>query len=101
MLCAIFLSKITILVWFNLLVDILINSFWYQGCYTKCCDEYCKIFDKNSKNRNDSGDSNPEGERKKITNGSSASSTGNCKGFKKVLESPEFKNIFFNLFKYL
>ena len=55
-----------------------------------------KYFDKNSKKRNLSGDSNLEEERKKIRDGSSASTTDNCGVFEEGLESPECKEIVFN-----
>ena len=55
-----------------------------------------KYFDKNSKKRDLSGDSNPEEERKKIRDSSSASTTDNCHIFKEGLESPECKEILFN-----
>ena len=46
-----------------------------------------KYFHKNSKMRDLSGDSNPEEERKKIRDGSSASTTDNCDVFEEGLES--------------
>ena len=60
-----------------------------------------KYFDKNSKNRDLSGNSNPEEERKKIRDGSSASTTDNCDVFKEGLESPECKEILFNCLRNL
>lgn len=47
-----------------------------------------EYFDKSSKIRDLSGDLNPEGERKKIRDGSSASGTDNCDVFEEVLEPP-------------
>ena len=55
-----------------------------------------KYFDKNSKKRDLSGDSNPEEERKKINDGSSARTIDNCDVFEEGLESPECKEILFN-----
>ena len=89
------------LVWFNILVVILTNSFWYQSCYSKLCNEYRKYFDKSSKKRHLSGDSNPEEERKKTKNGSSTSSTDNCDVFEEGLESSKCKEILFNCLKNL
>ena len=60
-----------------------------------------KYFDNNSKKRDLSGDSNPEEERKKIRDGSSASTTEDCDVFKEGLESPECKKILFNCLKNL
>ena len=60
-----------------------------------------KYFDKNSKKRDLSGDSNPEEERKKIRDGSSASNTDNCDVFEEGLESPECKEILFNCLRNL
>ena len=60
-----------------------------------------KYFDKNSKKRDLSGDSNPEKERKKIRDGSSASTIDNCDVFEEGLESPECKEIFFNCLRNL
>ena len=60
-----------------------------------------KYFDKNSKKRDLSGDSNPEEERKKIRDGSSASTTDNCDVFKEGLGSPECKGILFNCLRNL
>ena len=54
-----------------------------------------KYFDKNSKNRDISGDSNPEEKRKKI------STTDNCDVFEEGLESPECKEILFNCLRNL
>ena len=58
-------------------------------------------FMKNSKKRDLSGDSNPEEERKKIRDGSSASNTDNCDVFEEGLESPECKEILFNCLRNL
>ena len=55
-----------------------------------------KYFEKNSKKRDLSGDSNPEVERNKIRDGGSASTTDNCHVFKEGLESPECNEILFN-----
>ena len=55
-----------------------------------------KYFDKHSKTRHHSSDSNPEEERKKIRDGSCASTTDNCDVFKEGLESPEWKEILFH-----
>ena len=60
-----------------------------------------KYFDNNSKKRDLSGDSNTEEERKKIRDGSSASTTEDCDVFKEGLESPECKEILFNCLKNL
>ena len=60
-----------------------------------------KYFDKNSKKRDLGGDSNPEEERKKIRDGSSASTTDNCGVFEEGLESPECKEILFNCLRNL
>ena len=60
-----------------------------------------KYFDKNSKKRDLSGDSNPEKERKKIRDGSSACTIYNCDVFEEGLESPECKEIFFNCLRNL
>ena len=60
-----------------------------------------KYFDKNSKKRDLSGDSNPEEERKKINDGSSASTIDNCDVFEEGLESPECKEILFNCLRNL
>ena len=46
--------------------------------------------------RDHSGDSNPEEERKKIRDDSSANTAGNCDVFEEGLESPECKEILFN-----
>ena len=60
-----------------------------------------KYFDENSKKRDLSGDSNPEEERKKIRDGSSASNTDNSDVFEEGLESPECKEILFNCLRNL
>ena len=60
-----------------------------------------KYFDKDSKKRDLSGDSNPEEERKKIRDGSSASNTDNYDVFEEGLESPECKEILFNCLRNL
>ena len=61
-----------------------------------------KYFDKNSKKRDLSGNSNPEEDRKKkIRDGSSASTTDNCGVFEEGLESPECKEILFNCLRNL
>ena len=60
-----------------------------------------KYFDKNSKKRDLSGNSNPEEERKKIRDGSSASTADNCGVFEEGLESPECKEILFNCLRNL
>ena len=60
-----------------------------------------KYFDKNSKKRDLSGDSNPEEERKKVRDTSSASTTDNCCVFEEGLESPERREIFFNCLRNL
>ena len=61
-----------------------------------------KYFDKNSKKRDLSGNSNPEEDRKKkIRDGSSASTTDNCDVFEEGLESPECKEILFNCLRNL
>ena len=60
-----------------------------------------KYFDKNSKKRDLSGDSNPEEERKKIRDGSSASNTDNCDVLEEGLESSECKEILFNCLRNL
>ena len=60
-----------------------------------------KYFDKNSKKRNLSGNSNPEEQRKKIRDGSSASTTDNCNVFEEGMESSECKEIFFNCLRNL
>ena len=60
-----------------------------------------KYFNKNSKKRDLSGDSNPEEKRKKIRDGSSASATENCVVFKEGLESPKCKEILFNCLRNL
>ena len=54
-----------------------------------------KNLDKNSKKRDLGGGSNPEEEKKKIRDGSSASITDNCDVFEEGLESPECKEILF------
>ena len=59
-----------------------------------------KYFDKSSKKRHISVDLNQEKERKKIRDGSYASSTDNCDVFEVDLKSPECKEIF-NCFKNL
>ena len=60
-----------------------------------------KYFDKNFKKRDLSGDSNPEEERKKIRDGSSATTTDNCDVIEEGLESPECKKILFKCLRYL
>ena len=54
-----------------------------------------KYFDKNSKRRDLNGDLNPEEDRRKIRDGSSASTIDNCDIYKDRLESPKFKEILF------
>ena len=53
-----------------------------------------KYFHKNSKMRDLSGDSDPEEERKKIRDGSSASTTDNCDVFEEGLESQNVRKTF-------
>ena len=60
-----------------------------------------KYFDKNSKKRNLSGNSNPQEETKKIRDGSSAGAIDNCDVFKEGLKSPECKEILFNCLRNL
>ena len=94
-----FSKKTIILVWFNLVVLILTNSFmasWYQILMLNVIINIAKYFDNNSKKRNLSGDANPEEERKKIRDGSSACTRDNCDVFEEGLKSPECKEIFFN-----
>ena len=60
-----------------------------------------KYFDENSKKRDLSGGSNPDEERKKIRDASSASTADNCDVFIEGLESPECKEILFNCLRNL
>lgn len=60
-----------------------------------------KYFDKNSKKKDLSGDSNPEEKRKKIRDGSSASTTENCDVSKEEPQSSECKEIPFNYLRNL
>ena len=92
--CVLFLrsNKTIILVWFNLLVVTLTNSFlayWYQVDILNVITNIAKYFDKNSKKTDFIGDSNPEEDRKKIRDGNSPSTTDNCDDFEEGLESPE------------
>ena len=60
-----------------------------------------KYFDKNSKNKDLSGDSNPEEKRKKIRDGSSASTTENSDVSEEEPQSSECKEIPLNCLRNL
>ena len=100
-------SKTIILVWFNLLLVILTNSFlafWYQSLYIKRYNEYCKIFWQEFQKERPQWQFKSRGrqkKKKKIRDGSSASTTDNCGVFEEGLESPECKEILFNCLRNL
>ena len=60
-----------------------------------------KYFDKNSKKRDLSGDSNPEKDRKKIRDGSSGSTRDSCDALEEGIESPLCKVILFSYLRNL